>query len=1188
VYNEKVQSLFVSLLGTPRIQRGTQQVDIQRRKDLALLIYLIVTSQPHSRDTLANLLWPDLNQSDARSNLRKSLSRLKADLGEEYLSVSRDQAGIHPSITIELDIAEFEKQVRQFRDHGHRRKGQAQLLCNDCQRSLEEAARLYSADFLQGFTVPESSVFEEWQFFQSESLRQTLGEVLELLTYQHAHTENYPAAIEYGRRWLSLDRLHEPAHRQLMLLFALSGQQAAALRQFEECRELMRLELDVTPERETLELFEAIRKKKVRGFLEPAAKVPYPVTGNQGQPEKPVHNLPAHPAPFIGRERELEEITQLLAASSCRLLTLLGPGGNGKTRLAVQAASRILHTEPFHYKDGIWFVALAPLAEGQSIVSALSDGLQLSSHAKGSDSRQKLLGHLHGQQSLLVLDNFEHLLNEDNVSLVVDLLSAAPQSRILATSRERLNIEGETVFRVEGLEIPTGDAPQPLPEPEIIIPAYSALRLFEQCAKRIQPMFQVSKDNYADIAQICQHVQGMPLAIELAASWLEVLSPAEINREIARSLDFLESSRRDLPDRQRSIRAVFDSSWTLLDRQTRPIVKALSIFRTSFTREAAQAVSGASPKVLLELTNQSWLQRLSDGRYQIHELLRQFAYEILSREMASLLQVKKQFCEYYASYTNSLWDKVKGPDQQQAYAGVQAEFDNIQTAWLWLVSENRIETAVQSMLPMMLHYCESRGKVADLRRMITTALAAHQTRDWTPTRDRLEIILRTAEGAFHFDGFPLRLATYDGIFPIDVETSNRAWSLSEQMDFQELGFWGILLGFIHGRLIDVEEGVSKLQQMLPHFKDSDHTWELANSYLHIAKLLNYGGEASSREQDIVVEYLSQAREIFTALGDHINRGYALSQWGELKYKEYDLEGAVEQWTAARTSLQAYGEWAAANDISWQLTDVYIQLGEFQKAFDCCRDMFQVYLAHGLRENAVTILSKESFEKVRYGDIEDALRLRQQCIEMLHETGPEYQFGWNYWEMGEALRVLGRLEEASDWYERSRQVFEKYNDYAGTSFYYRGVGDVALAKREYAAARSAFTKSLKLAQQARHIWSMTYVMTGLGKSEIGLGDIENARLHLRQAAGLTRKARDRGIALMLILAEANLYTCEGELEKAVELGALVESHFSSWFESRTQASALLKALNEQMDPEKFQRARNRGPGLDVWETVEQLA
>ncbi|HEX5837526.1 MAG TPA: BTAD domain-containing putative transcriptional regulator [Anaerolineales bacterium] len=1161
---------------------------IQRRKDLALLIYLVVTSQPHSRDTLANLLWPDLNQSDARSNLRKSLSRLKAELGEEYLSVSQDQAGIHPSITIELDIAEFEKRVRQFRNHGHRQQGQAQLLCADCQRSLEEAAQLYSADFLHGFTVPESSVFEEWQFFQSESLRQNLGEVLELLTYQHAYAGNYPAAIEYGRRWLSLDRLHEPAHRQLMLLYALSGQQAAALRQFEECRELMRLELDVTPEQETLALFEAVRKKKVRVFLEPAASVRSSAAGHEDQPGKSVHNLPTHPAPFIGRERELEEITQHLTEPSCRLLTHLGPGGNGKTRLAIQAAFRTLQTEPFYYKDGVWFVNLAPLAEGQSIIGALSDALQLSRHAKGSDARQRLLGHVHGRQSLLVLDNFEHLLNEDNVSLIVDLLSAAPQSRILTTSRERLNIQGETIFRVEGLEIPTGEAPQPLPEPDPMIPAFSALRLFEQCAKRIQPTFQISNDNYADIAQICQHVQGMPLAIELAASWLEVLSPAEINREIARSLDFLEISRRDLPDRQRSIRAVFDSSWTLLDRQTRPIVKALSIFRTSFTREAAQAVSGASAKALLELTNQSWLHRLSDGRYQIHELLRQFAYEILSREMASLLQVKKQFCEYYASYTNSLWDRVKGPDQQQAYAGVQAEFDNIQTAWLWLVAENRIETAVQSLLPMLIHFCERRGRVTDLRSMITTALAALHTQDWTPARDRLEIRLRTAEGAFHFDGFPLRLATYEGIFPIDMETSNRAWSLSEQMDIQELGFWGILLAFIHGRLIDVEAGVRKLKQLLPHFKDSDHTWELANTYLHIARLLNYGNEMSAGERDFMVECLSQAREIFTSLGDHINRGYTLSQWGELKYQYYDLEGAVEQWTAARASLQAYGEWATANDISWQLTDVYIQLGEFQKAFDCCKDMFQVYLAHGLRENAITILSKESFEKVRYGDIEDALRLRQQCIEMLHESGPEYQFGWNYWEMGEVLRVLGRLEEASDWYERSRQVFEKYNDYAGSTFYYRGVGDIALASLEYQAAHAAFSKSLQLARQARHTWSMTYVMTGLGKSEIGLGNLESARIHLRQSVGLARKAKDRGIALVVILAVADLYACEGELEKAVELGALVESHFSSWFETRTQASALLKTLSKEMDPEKFQRAHVRGMGLDVWETVGQLA
>lgn len=1161
---------------------------IQRRKDLALLIYLVVTSQLHSRDTLANLLWPDVSQSVARSNLRKSLSRLKTILGEDALHLSQDQAGLNPGMRVQLDIVEFEKRVQQFREHGHRGKDRDAFLCADCQRSLEEAVRLYTADFLQGFTVPESSVFEEWQFFQSEHLRQALGEILGLLTYQHAFAGNYHVAIEYGRQWLSLDRLHEAAHRQLMRVFALSGQQAAALRQFEECRKLLQAELDVPPEQETLALFDTIKKKKVQGFSGTAAKISFPADNRQDQPVKSVHNFPAHPAPFIGRQKELIELTRFLADPSCRLLTLLGPGGNGKTRQATKMASSILDTGTVRFEDGIWFIPLAPLAEDQSIVRALVDGLHLTGHAKGSDARQKLLGHLRGRHLLLVLDNFEHLLTEDNVSLIVEILSAAPYITILVTSRERLNILGETIFRVEGLEIPTGESPQAPPETDAVHQTFSALLLFEQCARRIQSPFQITRDNYSDIAHICQQVQGMPLAIELAASWLEIFTISEINEEIARSLDFLESSRRDLPDRQRSVRAVFDSSWALLDRHMRPIVKALSLFRTSFTREAAQAVSGASLKALLELTNKSWLHRLSDGRYQIHELLRIFAYEKLSREAASLEQVKKQFCDHYSSYTASLWDKIKGSDQRQAYLGMQAEFDNIQTAWLWLTAGNKIHVAVQSMLPMLLHFCEKREKVTELRNMISEGLKAIHRLNRSPTRDKLEAILRTAEGSFHYDGFPLRRATYDGVFPIDVETSRRAWSLAQGLTFHELDFWAILLAYIHGRLIDVDDGVETLELLLPHFREANKSWELANTYLHISRLLITRGELAEHERNILKGYLSEAQVIFSTLGDHINTGYILSQWGELRSLEDDMQGAIQEWTAARARLLDQGEWDTANDILWQVCDAYLQLGSFQEAFDNCQQLAQAYFDLGLWQYAVTALSKQSYEQVRYGDLSEALRLREQCLDITREIGPEYQFGWNYWEMGEIMRVMVRLEDAADWYERSRVIFEKYDDYAGASFYYRGVGDLALAAQDYQAAYTAFLKSEPLAKKARHTWSLTYVTAERARAAIGLRDLAAAGSSLEQALRFSLKSRDKGITLVVILALADFLACQGEQTKALELGSLVPAHISSWHETRKRASVFMEGLQHSMTADEFDQARQRGQGMDLWETARRWA
>ncbi|HEX9387941.1 MAG TPA: BTAD domain-containing putative transcriptional regulator, partial [Anaerolineales bacterium] len=775
--------LSVSLFGPPQIKRGNEQISLQRRKDLALLVYLVVTSQPHSRDTLATLLWQDQNQADARSNLRKSLSRLKILMGKEAILVSSDRVSLNPNLSLDLDIARFEASIHQVREHKHARNESGPHLCKECQKALEEAANLYHADFLEGFGLSDSSVFDEWQFFESENLRKNLAEILEILTHQYLQNEAYNTAIEHCRRWLALDRLHEPAHRQLMRLYALSGQQAAALRQFDECIRLLKDELDAQPEPETLQLYEAIKKKKypapqeTKKITQPQSDHKKRIKSSSTLQQKSAHNLPMQPAPFVGREKELNDITRVLGEPSCRLLTLLGPGGSGKTRLASQVASVLSENASEPFKDGVWFIPLAPVTEPQSIVSAMLEELKITGYVKGIDVRQKLLSYIHERHMLLVLDNFEHLLDDENIKLISDISNAAPQSKILITSRERLNIEGEYIFRVEGLETPLDGTLLSKPEVDSIPPTFSALQLFEQCAIRVQPSFKITYDNYRPIVQICRNVQGLPLAIELAAAWLEVFSLEEINAEIMRSLDFLQSNWRDLPDRQRSLRAVFDSSWNLLDKQTRPILKALSVFRTSFTREAAQAISGMSAQTLLDLTNKSWIQRLSNGRYQIHELLRQFAFEKLESEQATFALVMKEYGNYYAAYTARLWEDMKGANQQRAFSGMEAEFDNIHVAWSWLVSAHDIETAVQNMLPILFHYAELRVKTVTLIHMLDLGLASLPPygSGHDPQIRQQEIILRSAKGAFLQSGDSLRASIPDVIFPIDTVSIRRAW-----------------------------------------------------------------------------------------------------------------------------------------------------------------------------------------------------------------------------------------------------------------------------------------------------------------------------------------------------------------------------------------------------------------------------
>jgi predicted ATPase/DNA-binding SARP family transcriptional activator len=1176
VYNRHVHDLRINLFGSPEIRRGSQEVLIQRRKDLALLIYLVVTAQPHRRDTLATLLWEDQNQAEARSNLRKSLSRLKSILGEDALLTSQDQVRLNPNFPIDADLAQFNTRIQQFHQHGHALRESAHTICRDCQRALEEAAQVYRADFLSGFSVSDSSVFEEWQFFQAESLRKELAEILEQLAHLYTNKQQYKTAIEYGRRWLALDRLNESAHRQLMTLYALSGERAAAKRQFEECRRILKEELGAEPEEETLQLFNELQKKRkiVGSHINVSS-----ATATQK------HNLPVHPAPFIGREKELGEIIRFIKESPYRLLTLLGPGGSGKTRLALQVGTTLEQDSDAPVRDEIWFVPLAPLTRPESILDGIAQSLGMTARMSGSDARDSFYSEIRGRELLLLLDNFEHLLNADSTGLITEILSASPRTRIVITSRERLDVEGEYVFPVGGLEIPTNEALVASGQENTPVTTFSALQLFEQAAIRVQPGFRINEQNYQAVVDICTTVQGMPLAIELAASWIEIYSPREILQEIVRSLDFLQSNWRDLPDRQRSLRAVFDSSWSLLDKTTRPVIKALSVFRSSFTREAAQAISCASAKTLLDLTHKSWIQRLSDGRYQIHELLRQFAFEKLSSETVNFELVKKQFCDYYADYSSSLWIAMKGADQRKAFSGVEAEFENLQIAWTWLISMGQLDTGIQKMVAVLVHYSELRGKTVELGMMLELALKTIVSSGRNSHDRKNEIIVRTAKGLFTNDSFPLRYGMQDAIFPQDTASVERAWKLARKKGkLYEFGLWGILLCYVYGRVFKREEGIGQLEQMLPVFERENQSWELATAYLHLLKLMIPNGPHSAKQQKTMTYYLTKARTVFTRLGDAINTGHILSLWGELEFQLQDVEGASQQWQLARSKYLEVDEWGTASNVLWQLSNAYMQLGDFPQAFRGFEDIANTHIKHGLRHLAVNALSKESFEMVRYGSIDEALQIRQRCLDIIYDTGPAYQLAWNSWEMGEIMRVMGKLEQASEWYTKSYRIFDEEQDNVGRSYYFRGIADIALERRDFMSARENFSTCVQLARTVNHLWMIAYSLTGLTRAELGLHIIPAAKKHILDALRFAARTLDKGIALVALAGYAEVCQQLEKHDKAVELASVVNEHFASWHETRKHAAALLDSVRKQMPADKYLQHRNKGCTLDLWTCV----
>jgi predicted ATPase/transcriptional regulator with XRE-family HTH domain len=387
---------------------------------------------------------------------------------------------------------------------------------------------------------------------------------------------------------------------------------------------------------------------------------------------------PAPSTPLLGREQELATITQLLAEPPCRLLTLVGPGGIGKTRLALAAADRLQPT----FAHGAAFVLLAAITGREPLVSATAEALGLVLYS-ATDRAEQLIQALQDKTLLLVLDNYEHLLADDPcVALVKDLLQTLPTLKLLITSREPLRLQTEWVFEVQGLPLPTDAGIDALE-------ASSAARLFLQRARQARVDFILTSADQPAVLKICQLVAGLPLGIELAAAWVLAMSCQAIAQEIEGGLEFLVAASRDIPDRHRSISAVFDHSWTLLTPLEQQVLSRLAIFQGGFNREAAEAVAGASLPVLTALVTKSLLRRTNSAadRYDLHELVRQYALAHLQADEPAYRQARDRHCRYYAALLEGQGSALKGADRPAAISMLVAELANLRLAWDWAITQ---------------------------------------------------------------------------------------------------------------------------------------------------------------------------------------------------------------------------------------------------------------------------------------------------------------------------------------------------------------------------------------------------------------------------------------------------------------------------------------------------------------------
>jgi predicted ATPase/DNA-binding SARP family transcriptional activator len=1096
------------LLGSPRLEREGVPLQFDTHKILALAAYVAVSDlespgTPVGRESLVALLWPELEPGRARAVLRRNLSLLRSALQGEWLLADRHTLTTDPQADFWLDVAQFRRLVRAGAAHDHPQDQP----CPRCLEDLAAAAALYRGDFLEGFGLRDTVAFDEWQFFQAEGLRQELAGALQRLARGHSLQGDPEAALPYARRWLALDPLHEPAHRQLMALYAAAGRRSAALRQYDECRRILDEELGLPPAAETTALYEQIRT------------APPPEAAGLARPVAPPrHNLPAQATPFVGREQERAEISARLRDPACRLLTLLGPGGIGKTRLALRLAEDLAETQPPPFEQGVFFVPLAPIQAAEGVVPAVAEAVGYcclpANEGNGRASpRQQLLDYLGHRQVLLVMDNYEHLLpdqaphdgqdgspQDESTAFVTDLLAAAPDVKLLVTSRARLQVQGEHLYPLAGLRVPDARLPAPS-DPRQALQGYSAVALFVQAARRARPDFELRARDLPPVADVCRLVQGMPLAIVLAAAWVAILDPAEIAAEIRRSLDFLETGLRDVPSRQRSIRAAFDHSWRLLGEHERTIFRALSVFHGGFTREAARAVAGASLPDLMSLVDKSLLLPSSPGRYELHELLRQYGVERLDGVPAQAGAVRDRHCAYYSAALERWAADLRGPGQQQAADEMDLEVENARVAWYWAVAHTQLDRLARSVDGLWLYHA---------RRM------------------RYE----EAEAAFR--------AGVHGLEALDDLTARR-------LRARLLVLWSTFhleMGHKTRALEIQEQGLALLLELERAGHDVRH--EMALAMLHQSRLDYYYRPDPLEAR----QHYEQSVAMYERLGDRWGLARALDSLG---WVVENLGRFAEAGDLCRRSLairRELGDRRGMADAMLNLGIISWVQGQWDEADRWLHDSLGIFRALDDWNHVARTIKSIGEVQVRRGRFADGLVLLESSSEAYEDLGSKFNVLGMLPFLGEARLHLGHYAEARADAERGEQLAARFKHLWGVAFCQFIRGLAVLGEGDAGQALDLFRRSVANFDQVRHPENRGWALGPLGLAARATGDTALAR---RSVAGALQTGLDLGAVMPLLYglpAAAVLVAARGDEERAADVyAALCRWGFvagSHWF------------------------------------------
>ncbi|MCP4544571.1 MAG: tetratricopeptide repeat protein [Chloroflexi bacterium] len=1092
------QLLEIYTLGGLNITRAKEPITgLASSKAEALLAYLATTRRTCSREALAELLWENRPQKRSMSNLRVVLTSIREHLSP-YVEITRQTVAINQESACWLDAAELEKHVAEAQNTLH----QTGKLSHASAARLKQALELYQGSFLDSFFIRDSIGFEDWMRTERQRLSRMMTEALDELVRFYTEIGEYSTSLELGHRLLELDPLREETYRKLMLLSAYRGERIVALEYYTTCQNVLDKELGIQPEQSTIDIFQQITAGKI-GAVKPSFS-----TGH----------LQAETTSLVGREKEFFEITKLLQNPACRLLTVTGPGGIGKTRLAQEITEKISG-----FPDGVYFVSLASVRSPDALISAIASGIQFTFQGADNASTQ-LLDYVKQKRMLLVLDNFEHLV-DDATGLLMQILARSKTMKILVTSREWLNLQDEWLRKLDPLSIPpSADAED--------AEAYSAVQLFLQHANRVRSDFSTSEKNKHFIARICQQVGGNPLGIELAAAWTRMLSCEEIAKEIQQNLDFLASTHRDATERHQSVKAVFEHSWTLLSHEERTVFKKLSVFSGGFKRDAADIIASASSPVLSALVDKSLIRSNLRGRYEMHELLHQYTAEKLAQSPDEIASTRKLHAQYYADFLKKKESTLVGRDQE-AISQIKEEISNIRAAWQWAIEQSS-EFELGQMLKSLWFFYRPQNQYEEALTMFSHAVERLRVGH---SGEKESLVLGQALGC-------------------------KGWFLYRT---------GL-----------VNKGKELLQESVQIARQHTAWPELSFSLTLLGLVSNAQGE-----YDQVKELCQESLAIAEEINDTWGQAVALNVLGNVARKLGEYEEARELCRESLTISRATGDRLSMSISLNDLGQLTLRLGEYKKARQLCQESLEISTALGDQLGIAISSNRLGNIAQALGQYDTAQNLYQDSLDRSRAIGDRLGVAISLNHLSSVVCLQGDLDAARTFCEEALAISREINNRRGIVFSLNHLGQVVYLQKSYAKARSLYQESLTLAQQTGNLGGMATAFNGLGDVARMQEDIQESKAYLFDALKAAHELNVVSQVLDTLFRVSHILDSDGNPIWASKLVEFIYRHPAAWQETRDNANHFQAKLVAQLPSDVVQTARQAGQSVQLDEVLDEL-